>query len=246
MTKLSQTAQLEELEMRIAYQFRDRELLLRALTHRSFVKDEASLSANDHNERLEFLGDAVLSLVAAEEVFARTPHASEGVLTLLRASYVCQTHLAESARKIELGNYIRVAKAMRHGGPMDLPSLLSDVMEAIFGAAYLDSGFATAKQLILHLLGPVPQKAIYYAKDAKTELQEIFQAAFALAPIYSVVNVSGPGHAPVFVVDVLIGENVLARGEGASKKEAAQDAARHALTKVKEMDKLTLERLAKR
>jgi ribonuclease-3 len=120
------------------------------------------------------------------------------------------------------------------------------VMEAIFGAAYLDSGYDAAKQLILRLLGPVPQKAIHYAKDPKTELQEIFQAACSVAPTYAVVQVSGSGHAPVFEVEVTVGEHPLARGEGANKKEAAQEAAKRALVHVQTLDKQALEALARR
>ena len=214
---------IDELEKKLAFNFRDKQLLERALTHRS---------AGEHNERLEFLGDAVLSIVAAEQLYTTMKTASEGTLTQLRASYVCEANLARAARELGLEPYIRVAKSMRMSGPIDLPSLLSDVIEAIIGAAYLDAGLEASKNLILHVLGPVPTQVIQYAKDPKTILQEHFQAEVSEAPVYAVTDVSGPGHSPIFVVEVSVAGRVLATGEGRNKKEASQAAAKKALEGV--------------
>ncbi len=220
---------IAKVEEALGVNFTDKDLLLRALTHRSFVKEEPEGKDQQHNETLEFLGDAVLSLVAAEEAFAQRPHANEGGLTQIRAAYVCQANLVEAAKRCGVGAFMRVGRTMRTIGPVELPSPLSDVMEAIIGAAYLDGGYQTAKELTLRLLGPLPDKAPESPKDAKTELQELVQAASSPTPVYTVVSTSGPSHAPVFTMDVAVAGKVVARGSGSSKKEAAQDAARAAL-----------------
>ena len=226
---------VSRLEQQIGYSFKNKDLLVHALTHRSFIKEQAGMASYENNERLEFLGDAVLSLVTAEEVFAKAPHANEGILTQLRAAYVCQANLAQAGKRISLGGYMRVAKGMRLSGPVELPSVLSDVVEAIFGAVYLDGGFLAAKALILNLLGDVPQRVIESPKDPKTELQEIFQATCATAPIYTLLERTGPAHAPLFIVEVSVSGKVLARGEGSSKKEATQEAAKKALTQIESL-----------
>jgi len=219
-------------EAKLNYEFKDKSLLLKALTHRSFVKEEASLNRNDQNERLEFLGDAVLSMVAAQALYLEFPQADEGTLTQLRASYVCQNNLAEAAKKIALGSHLRVAKAMRSSGSIELPSVLSDVLEAIFGAAFLDAGLEEAQKLVLSVLGPLPRKLISTPKDPKTELQELIQSLSGLTPMYVVTSHLGPAHSPVFVVEVSLYEKTIAQGQGPSKKEAAQAAAKAALEKL--------------
>ena len=223
---------ITQFESRIGFVFQNKQLILRALTHRSFIKEEETLSAEDHNERLEFLGDAVLGLVTAEQVFEKMPYAHEGMLTQLRAAYICQPNLAKAASHLGLGSFMRAAKAMRLSGSVELPSVLSDVMEAIFAAAYLDQGFAAAKELILHTLGPVSLQLRAQAKDPKTELQERFQAVLSAVPTYKVVGVTGPSHEPVFTVEIWYEHKMLAEGQGSSKKEATQKAAETALLKV--------------
>jgi ribonuclease III len=223
---------IARLESRIGFVFKNKHLIRRALTHRSFIKEDKMLSAEDHNERLEFLGDAILGLVTAEQVFEKLPHAHEGMLTQLRSSYICQPHLASAASRLGLGSFMRAAKAMRLSGSVELPSVLSDVMEAIFAAAYLDQGFEAAKRLILHTLGPVPLQLRVQGKDPKTELQERFQAVLSAVPSYKVVGIAGPSHEPVFKVEIWYGDTILAEGQGSSKKEATQKAAETALLKV--------------
>lgn len=218
---------LSKIEAKLKYKFEDKNLLLRALTHRSFGTDEGK--REPHNETLEFLGDAVLSVVAAEALFKACPDADEGDLSQARANYVCQLTLAQGARKLKLGDYVRVAKAMRASGPVDLPSVLADVMEAIFGATYLDGGLENARALIGLTLGDVPTKVRTAPKDAKTVLQERIQGACSMTPTYEVLESTGPAHAPAFLVEVQVAGTVLGQGEGSNKKQAAQQAAKQAL-----------------
>jgi ribonuclease-3 len=225
---------LSLVEIQLGYAFSDKALLLEAITHRSFARDER-LKDNvvSQNERLEFLGDAILSMVCALELFKTSPRADEGMLTQLRANYVCESHLAEGARRANLGGLIRVSPSMRKASGVELPSLLCDVVEALIGAVYLDSGFDAAREVVLRLLGPVPIKVAVVPKDCKTELQEWTQANFGVTPLYKVVEIAGPPHLPVFTVEVCVGERKLAQGKGSSKKDAAQDAAKTALFQLK-------------
>lgn len=234
MTK-SEAEMLAKVELQIGHVFADKALLLEAITHRSFARDER-LKKNlvSQNERLEFLGDAILSTVTALELYRESPGANEGVLTQLRANYVCETHLAECARRAGLGAMIRVSQSIKRPEGVELPSLLCDVVEALIGAIYLDSGFESARVFILKTLGPVPLKVAASPKDSKTQLQEWTQAHFAKTPIYRVIKSSGPAHLPVFAVEVLMGDLKLAEGVGPSKKEAAQEAARAALAELTE------------
>ena len=228
----SEKALIGEVEKKINFIFKDKKLILRALTHRSLVKEDNNLGLNDQNERLEFLGDAVLGLVAAQEIFIHLPYSNEGMLSQLRAMYVCMANLAEAGRKLSLGNYVRVAKAMRNSGPVDLPSVLSDVMEALFGAAFLDQGLDAAKELILYTLGPVPLKLKEQPKDAKTTLQEHFQSLSTALPVYKITEVKGSLHEPLFTVQVVYEGQIIATAKGSSKKEATQNAAEVALIKI--------------
>jgi ribonuclease-3 len=218
---------------RLHLKFRDPNFLLQALTHRSMLHDEPSPAG--HNERLEFLGDAVLSLVAAQSLFAQSATADEGMLTQQRAAYVCEASLAQGARRLGLGELLRASKTMRTSGSVELPSVLADALEALFGAIYLDQGFDAAKDFILKALGPLPTEVVSLPKDPKTELQELIQSAAFLAPAYRVAGQTGPAHAPIFRVEVIAGDRVLAEGAGPSKKEAAQEAAREVLKVIQSM-----------
>lgn len=226
----SESALLAQVESQVGHVFADKSLALEAITHRSFARDER-LKDNviSQNERLEFLGDAVLSMVCALELYRDSPKADEGTLTQLRANYVCESHLAESARKAGLGPLIRVSQSMRKPQGVELPSILCDAVEALIGAVYLDTGFDAARLVIQKILGPVPKKVAASPKDPKTQLQELTQANFGMTPLYKVVKASGPPHLPVFGVEVYVGDRKLADGEGPSKKEAAQEAAKAAL-----------------
>lgn len=212
-----------DLEKRLNFKFKDAKLLEQALTHRSFQEDKAQ------NERLEFLGDAVLGLIAAKNLYTKFPKATEGTLTQLRALYVCQANLSKAAERLELGRVLRAAKAMRLSGSVQQSSVLSDVVEAIIGAAYLDQGFDAAEELVLRILGPLPEKLETPLKSPKTELQELIQGKYALAPTYELVDVTGPAHTPKFRVRVLVNNREVAIGEGSNKKEASEAAAKEAL-----------------
>lgn len=221
---------VSQVETRIGYQFQNKALLIEAITHRSYARDER-LKENivSQNERLEFLGDAILSTVTAVELYKSSPRADEGTLTQLRANYVCEGNLAQGARNAGLGALIRVSPSMLRNGVVELPSLLADVVEALIGAVYLDSGLEPARQVVLKVLGPVPSKIVVVPKDAKTELQEWTQSEFGMTPLYKVVESLGPPHSPTFRVEVFLGQKLLAEGKGPSKKDAAQQAARKAL-----------------
>lgn len=229
---------IEQLEKRIGYVFQDKSLLLRALTHRSFSKKSSGKEL--HNETLEFLGDAVLSLVTVQELIEKLPLAQEGFLSQARAAFVCESNLAKAAKKLELGGLIRVDSSMRKSGPVDLPSVLADALEALIGGVYLDGGFAASQSLIRRILGEVELVVLSHEKDSKTKLQERIQAVIGSTPIYSVVQSSGPPHAPQFVVEVLVGDKSLATATGASKKEAAQQAAANVLEVLEALDDQSL------
>lgn len=207
--------------------FNDPKLLEQALTHRSFP------GATAQNERLEFLGDSILGFVAAKNLYEQFPQASEGVLTQLRALYICQANLAKAASRLELGKSLRAAKAMKLSGAVEQASVLSDLVEALIGAVYLDQGFKAAEAFVLQTLGPLPDKIDMPVKSAKTELQELIQAKYALAPRYEVLSVSGPAHTPTFKVRVLINNEEVAVGEGSNKKEASEQAAKEALRSLR-------------
>lgn len=221
---------LSNLEKRLGYAFKDRSLLIEALTHKSYAQVERSPSLR-HNERLEFLGDAVLSIVSAEELFTQMPNADEGTLTVLRAAYVCEAHLTKAALSLGLGEFLRLSPSVS-AQSLERTSLLADAVEALLGAIYLDSDLKAVQRLAKEVLGPVPKRVEATPKDAKTELQEWVQAHSAKTPTYTVVKAEGPAHAPIFQVSVCVDGKVLATGEGPSKKDAAQEAARIALARL--------------
>ncbi len=214
---------MSDLEKRLGVKFQNPALLEQALTHRSFVKAAAQ------NERLEFLGDAVLGFVTAQNLYEQFPKSNEGTLTQLRALYICQANLAKAAKKLKLGEELRAAKGMKRSGAVQQESILCDVTEAIIGAVFLDQGIDAARDLIARVLGPLPTEVQAPLKSAKTELQELIQAKYALAPRYEIVKTSGPAHQPVFEVRVLINNEEVAKGQGANKKEASERAAEKAL-----------------
>jgi ribonuclease-3 len=181
------------------------------------------------NERLEFLGDAVLGVVVAHRLYELRPEAPEGELTVLRAWLVRQSTLARWARQLQLGPHLLLGRGEARGGGRDRPALLSRGFEAVIGAIYLDGGLEAARDVLLPFVDPEvesgfsPQRVV----DAKSRLQQVTQARFESTPMYLLVEHSGPGHAPVFMVEVRAGPDVVARGTGHSKR-AAQQAAAHA------------------
>ncbi|MEE0914198.1 MAG: ribonuclease III [Ruminococcus sp.] len=218
-----------DLQNKIGYKFKNTALLTEALTHSSYANEHKAQHIK-YNERLEFLGDAVLSIVVSDYIFKNCPDLPEGELTKLRASLVCEKSLYEFAKKINLGKYLVLSKGERNNGGAERPSILSDAFEALIAAIYIDGGIEPVSKHILNFVVP----AIKNAKkkrinDYKTTLQEIIQKNPGEQLEYVLVNESGPDHNKHFVVEVHLNSNVIGKGGGRSKKEAEQQAAREAL-----------------
>ena len=222
---------LESLEKKTGYQFRNKSLLRHAMTHSSYI-NEKHLRKVDCNERLEFLGDAVLELVSSEYLFYGNPEMPEGQMTKERASMVCEKALAFCARELELGEYLLLGKGEDATGGRKRESITSDAMEALIGAIYLDGGFANAKEFILnHILNDLEGKRLFY--DSKTILQEIVQGKMEQTIRYELMKEEGPDHNKQFQVGVFIGDVQYGTGNGRTKKAAEQDAAYQAILKIK-------------
>ncbi len=218
---------LEELENRIGYHFHNRLLLKQAITHSSYT-NEQKINRQLHYERLEFLGDAVLELVTSEFLFKDNPNMQEGQLTKMRASIVCEPALAFCARDIDLGGFLILGKGEEATGGRYRDSIISDVMEAVIGAIFLDGGMEKAKEHIYRfVLSDLENKQLFY--DSKTNLQEYVQGSLKKDLVYVIVDESGPEHDKLFTVEVMVEENVLGRGQGRTKKAAEQQAAYEAL-----------------
>lgn len=218
-----------ELEDKIGYHFNNRDLLTVALTHSSYANERKSQHIK-YNERLEFLGDAVLSIVVSDYIFKHCPDLPEGELTKLRASLVCEKTLFDFARQINLGKYLYLSKGERNNGGANRPSIVSDAFEALIAAIYIDGGIEAAAKHILNFVIPAikgsQKKSV---KDYKTTLQEIIQQNPGERLEYVLVSENGPDHNKHFVFEVHLNSNVIGRGGGKSKKEAEQQAAREAL-----------------
>ena len=222
---------LGQLEQIIGYCFRDRLLLRQALTHSSF-SNEQKINRHPDYERLEFLGDAVLELISSDYIFHENPQMSEGELTKRRSSIVCEPALAFCARQIGLEQFIFLGKGEEGTGGRKRDSIISDVMEAVIGAVYLDSGFDEARKLIERfILSDLEHKQLFY--DAKTILQEEVQRENCGSIRYELIREDGPEHDKNFVVEVLIGDRKEGTGSGHSKKAAEQQAAYAALLRRK-------------
>lgn len=223
---------LKELEHRIGYTFQDFALLKKAMSHSSYVNEE-HLPKYECNERLEFLGDAVLELVSSEFLFFEHPTTPEGELTKTRASMVCEPALAFCAREIELGEYLLLGKGEDATGGRKRESVTSDAMEALIGAIYVDGGFANAKEFINRfILKDLENKKLFY--DSKTILQEIVQSDYKGKEIeYVLTGEIGPDHDKKFVVSLVVGDKTLGEGTGRTKKAAEQEAAYRAIIKLK-------------
>src|ERR1700736_3728875 len=212
----------------LGYSFRDPALLQAALIHTSYMNERPGRGL-ESNERLEFLGDAVLGIVVAPRLYELRPELAEGELTVLRAWLVRQSTLARWARQVSVGSHLLLGRGEARGGGRDRPALLSRGFEALIGSVYLDGGLDAARAVLLPFIdrdiqaGFTPQRVV----DAKSRLQHVTQARFESTPVYNVVDHTGPGHAPLFVVEVKAGPEILARGTGRSKR-AAQQAAAHA------------------
>ena len=223
---------LEELEQKIGYSFQDKRLLKQALTHSSFA-NEQKINKYDDYERLEFLGDAVLELVSSEFLFREHAKMTEGQLTRMRASMVCEQALAYCAKEFGLENYILLGKGEEMTGGRTKDSIISDVMEAIIGALYVDNGMEVAKDYIHRfILSDLEHKQLFY--DAKTILQERVQQKNQGTLHYELIREEGPDHDKMFVIEAKIDDKTIGAGQGRTKKAAEQQAAYEALKSMKE------------
>lgn len=221
-----------ELQKVIGYEFKKGGLLRQALTHSSYANEKHMKRLSD-NERLEFLGDAVLELVTSEFLYQNYPEYTEGDLTKLRASLVCEQTLARCTEEIGLGDFIHLGRGEDRTGGRMRKSILSDALEAVIGSIYLDGGFASAKEFILkYILTDIENKQLFY--DSKTILQELIQGEHDEQLHYRLIGEEGPDHDKRFVVEAQIGEKVVGRGEGHTKKAAEQEAAYQALLVLKQ------------
>lgn len=226
---------ISEFEKITGYVFKDKLLLRRAFTHSSYI-NEHRLDRNDCNERIEFLGDAVLELVSSEFLFKKYPEMPEGELTKLRASLVCEPTLAADAKEIDLSEFLILGKGEEKTMGRYRDSVVSDALESVIGAIYLDGGLKPAREFIhKYVLNDIENKQLYH--DAKTALQEILQNDHDTTPVYTITGESGPDHDKTFCAEVSANGKVIGRGEGRTKKIAEQQAAFEALRHIKESGK---------
>ncbi|MBO5524126.1 MAG: ribonuclease III [Roseburia sp.] len=224
-------SKIEELQERIGYEFKEEGLLRQALTHSSYANEKHMKKLSD-NERLEFLGDAVLEIISSEFLYRNYPKLPEGDLTKLRASIVCEPTLALCTRELDLGEYLLLGKGENLTGGRNRKSILSDAMEAVIGAIYLDGGFDSAKVFIHRfILTDIEHKKLFY--DSKTILQELVQGNYEEPLHYELLSEEGPDHDKKFKVEARIGEQVIGTGSGHTKKAAEQEAAYQALLVLK-------------
>lgn len=216
------------LEKRLGYVFKDKRLIIEALTHKSHKKPY-------NNERLEFLGDAVLDLIVGEFLFKKFPTEAEGVLSKIRASLVNESGFTKLALRIRLGEYIYLSLAEESNNGRNKPSLLSDAFEALMGAIYLEAGLMTCQKITIDLLNETYPKIDLdtLSEDYKTALQELTQATHGVTPLYNLLGSSGPDHKKEFEIEVSLNNQSISKAKGKSKKEAQQKAAKIALTKLK-------------
>jgi ribonuclease-3 len=222
------------LQKTIGIKFKSVDLLLESLTHRSYLNENPKAGVT-HNERLEYLGDAVLELIVSEELYEKFPKEPEGQLTVLRAALVNYQILAKVAEAVGLQDFIMMSRGERKDTGRAREVILANAIEAVIGAVYLDQGLektrAFVKKFVMENLAEVLKTKSY--KDAKSELQEIVQEKFRVTPTYRVLGEEGPAHKRVFTMGVYFGEKMIAEGEGQSKQDAEIEAAKNALKKVK-------------
>ena len=224
---------MEKLEEKLGYTFHDRRLLENALTHSSYANENKS-KGETSNERLEFLGDSVLGMVVADHLYRTHPDMPEGELTRTRAALVCEDSLVEVAAQLKLGEYLKLGRGEDAGGGRKRPSIQADAVEAVIAAVYLDGGIGSARKLITtFILTNHEREQEGAVRDFKTALQELVQRESGQVLSYRLMGESGPDHAKVFSVEVDLNGQPIGAGEGRSKKEAEQNAAKAAMAKLK-------------
>jgi len=220
---------METLEAKLGYTFRDRSLLENALTHSSYANENHSPMGS--NERLEFLGDSILGMVTAAYLYREHPGLPEGDLTRTRAALVCEESLVEVADRLDLGAYLKLGRGEACGGGRERPSIRADAVEAVLAAVFLDGGLVEARRIIQRfILDQEKEKGTN--RDHKTALQELVQRQSGRVLAYRLIGESGPDHAKTFTVEVTLNGEAVGRGEGHSKKEAEQMAAKAAIAKL--------------
>lgn len=219
------------LDVRLALSFSNLALLTRALTHRSYVNENPSVF--EDNERLEFLGDAVLDFIVGEWAFHRFPEMPEGNLTKIRSFLVRNEKLAEFARKLDLGSALRLGRGEKSNGGHFRESVLGSAFEALIGAIYLDSDIEKVKRFVIPLLESIQESMLNEIEDPKSELQELTQALKLGMPGYRIISKTGPDHARIYEVEVQVAGEVYGRGTGTSISLAERSAAQEALKKFK-------------
>lgn len=223
---------LAVLQNTLGVSFKDHSLLEQALVHSSYINESPDITTS--NERLEFLGDAVLGLIIAQELYQRLPRSSEGEMTELRSSLVRGDALFRIAKAISLGDYLYLGKGEETSGGRRKPANLAGAMEAVIASIFLDQGLNVTRDFIIRLMGKELNKALSrgIAPDYKSQLQELIQARHQQTPNYQVIEVAGPDHDRRFTIEVKVGDTVLGSGSGRSKKSAEEEAARSALDQL--------------
>lgn len=219
---------MKPLEENLRYEFKNKKLLINALTHSSYANE--ARDGVSSNERLEFLGDSVLSIVVSEYIYKEFNNLPEGELTKLRASLVCEKSLCQFSRELDLGKYLRLGKGEDKGGGRERDSILADAFEAVLAAMYLDGGFNVAKNHVMRFIkNELKHTDDEVFKDYKTALQEIIQKNPEESVTYILTKETGPDHDKVFEVEVRLNSNTIGKGIGKNKKQAEQSAAKEAL-----------------
>lgn len=225
-----------ELEEKTGYSFKDEKLLYLSLSHSSYANEQIARKT-EHNERIEFLGDAVLEIVSSDYLYRNYSDMSEGDMSKKRAALVCEPSLAFCARELELGKYLLLGKGEDMSGGRERDSILSDAMESLIGAIYLDSGLESAREFIMKfILKDIDDRALFY--DSKTILQEKLQKEHRGPISYELIGTKGPDHNRIFIMELRLGDEVLATGEGHSKQAAGQEAAYKAILAMKQREDL--------
>jgi len=235
---LKENPEFEILQKQLGYRFKDPSLLVRCLTHVSYERAKG----RGHNEVLEFLGDAVLDLAISDLLMRFFPEKSEGDLSRMRAGLVNSNVLAEKAMAVNLGGLLFLGKGEERSGGRSKPSILAGSFEALLGGVYQDGGYAAARRMVERYFSADIKEKTLGQQDYKTRLQEISQMLFHAPPTYRLVSESGPDHEKHFVTEIAVGGKVLGKGEGRSKKQAEQEAARKALNELQRNDAKSVQR----